>query len=118
MLQVDWRLVETKANELYPRYKQGLTFSELEAELSAEGLDKTTVNYIVETLKKRYLEEQSKGVNVPLLVASILTAVGFVIGLALLFETGNILIVAIGMVLLFVAVRLIMRSKSDRQNTR
>jgi len=118
MLQVDWRLVETKAMELYPRYKQGMPYSELEAQLSAEGLDKTTIDYINEALEKRYLEEQAKGLNVPLLVASISIAVLFVIGLALLFETGNILFIAAGMVLLFVVVRLIMRSKSERQNTR
>ncbi len=118
MLQVDWRLAETKAMELYPRYKQGMPYSELEAELSAQGLDKTTINYITEALEKKYWEEHGKGVNVPLLVTSITVAVVFVIGLSLLFETGNILFIAAGMVLLFVVVRLIMRSKGESQNTR
>jgi uncharacterized membrane protein len=95
-----------------------MPYSELEAELSAEGLDKTTINYITEALEKHYLEEKGKGVNVQLLVASISIAVLFVIGLALLFETGKILFIAAGMVLLFVVVRLIMRSKGESQNTR
>lgn len=114
MLKVDWKLVEEKAEALYPRYAQGMTYSELEAELAQEGFDQNHINQIAEALDKKHRNERTKGINIPLLIISIALSVIFVVGVTLVFETGYIAIAAGVGVLVFVVARMIIRTKSKR----
>lgn len=116
MLQVDWKLVETKTEALYTRYRQGLKYSELEAELQAEGLDKTTINYINEALIKRQLDDKGKKLNWPLFTFSILVTFVVVLGVSILFAKANVLVVMGGGVLLFTVVRLVVGRKAQNKN--
>lgn len=118
MLKVDWKLVEAKAQELYPRYAQGLTYSQLETELTQQGFDKDHINQITETLEKRYRTEQSKGFNIPLAVVSVVVALLFIIGVSFVFETGYIAIAAGAGVLVFVVARMILRNKGGYNKPR
>ncbi len=117
MLQVNWKLVEEKVDELYPRYEQGMRYSELEAELKQQNFDQNHINAIAEALEKRYRDAQSKRVSIPLVVFSVVVAIIFVVGIALIFLTGNIIIAAVGAGLFFMVMKLILGRKSGKLRT-
>lgn len=118
MLKVDWKLIEDKAKELYPRYAQGLSYSQLETELSQQGFDQNHINQIAEALEKRYCNEKSKGINIPLIIISVLVSLLFIVGVSLVFETGYIAIAAGVGVLVFVVARVLLRARVDRDKPR
>lgn len=115
MLNVDWKIVEAKANELYPRYQGGLKYSELEAELTQQGLDHTHINCIVEEMNKRHLEEKRYRLNLPLALLSVVVAIGAMVGLALVLEKGYTPIAAGVGILVFVVAKMLLRRRILQQ---
>ncbi|CAN5160076.1 hypothetical protein BH09BAC1_BH09BAC1_25350 [soil metagenome] len=114
MLQIDWKVVYSKTEELYPRYKKGLSYSELEAELHAQGLDQLHINYVVEELNKKMADEQQKRINLPLLGISVLIALGFVVGLVFLFQSNYIILVVGVAITVFVLLKMVFRHKTGQ----
>lgn len=111
MLKLNWKLVEEKAEALYPRYRDGMKYSELQVELRHEGLNQDHINAIAEALERRYREDHSKGISIPLAIFSVSVAVVFILGISLIFETGNILIAVAACLMIFVIARIILRHK-------
>lgn len=118
MLQVNWKLVEKIAEELYPSYAKGMLYSELQSKLTQQGFDQNHINAIAEALEKRYRQEHANTVNIPLVLFSFTVAIIFVIGIALVFETGYILL-AVGIcILIFILAKMLLRNARERSSHR
>lgn len=119
MLKVNWQLVYAKAEELYPRFVDGLPFAQLEAELQAGGLDAQHINCVVEELGKMRQERAKRKLNIPILTVSIVVALLSILVLLLAFEGNKFAIwITLGLVFLFIMLRMLFKGRGKKESPR
>jgi uncharacterized membrane protein YqjE len=118
MQHIDWKRVYAKAEEMYPRYKAGIPYSQLAAELQTEGLDQTHIDYVVAEMAKRHQEEKQKRINGPVLLIAMLLSVLFLTGLVWVFQGQNSLYALVGCVVLFIVLKMVFKGRGSERSTR
>ncbi len=91
MLKLDWKLVDDKVNELYPRFKKGMKYSEIEAELTAQGLDKEHINFIIGELDQKLLEKRGLGDSTGIMIISGITVLVFATAMGVIYRNGYLI---------------------------
>jgi hypothetical protein len=97
MLKLDWALVDKKVNELYPRFKKGMKYAEIEQELGAEGIDKETIDFIIGELDQKLLEKRHAGDSTGIMILSFVSVIVFAVVLGIYYRNGFVLF-SVGMV--------------------
>lgn len=119
MLKVNWQLVYAKAEELYPRFVDGLPFAQLEAELQATGLDAQHINCVVEELGKMRQERVKRKLSIPILAVSVAVAALAILVLLLAFEGNKFAIwITLGLVFLFIMLRMLFKGRRKNDSSK
>lgn len=96
MLQLDWKVVDEKIGELYPEFRKGLSYTEIEQRLGGQGLDKAHIDFIIRELDKKQLEERGQGDSTGILILSGVSVMVFAFILGVFYRNGY-LIFSVGM---------------------
>lgn len=118
MQHINWKRVYAKAEEMYPRYRSGTPYSQLAAELKAEGMDQTHIDHVIAEMAKRHQDEKQKRINGPLLLIAIVIAIIFVAGLVWAFQGQNSLYALVGCVVLFIVLKMVFKGRGSERYSR
>lgn len=92
MLKLNWELVDRKVAELYPRFKKGMKYSEIESELASQGVDEEHIKFIIGELDQKLLEKRHLGDSTGIMIISAVAVLAFTLILGIMYRSGYILV--------------------------
>ncbi len=91
MLKLDWKLVDEKVNDLYPRFKKGMKYAEIEQELTTQGLDQAHIKFIIGELDQKLLEKRGLGDSTGIMIVSSVSVLVAATVLGVVYRNGYLI---------------------------